>query len=341
MENVNRNILNELIDNKCQNLLKCFSANEWISKGKEIRDPKPLFGTIWSQGEVGILFSDTGQGKSVLGIQIADSISSGKDRLELNTTKSGVLYLDCELTTKSFQRRYTDDNDISVVFADNFYRAEIDMAQLASNSAPLHKVLIKAILNVAMRINVNVIIIDNISFLSESNEKSKDANLLMKEILRISREFDLAILIIAHTPKREFFKAFRIEDLAGSKALANFCDVAFCIGPSIKSSTIKYIKELKNRNNPVKFHDDNVIVCEMDKSNGYLRLNHVGFSKEKDHVLNTGYDNDVDEESIFIKVAKKYKLNNVEIANILGVSEKTIRNKLGKDRRKCPSDSEG
>src|SRR5690606_8291466 len=98
------------------------------------------------------------------------------------------------------------------------------------------------------RINVNAIIIDNISFLSESNEKSKDANLLMKEILRISREFDLAILIIAHTPKREFFKSFRIEDLAGSKALANFCDVAFCIGPSIKSSTIKYIKELKNRN---------------------------------------------------------------------------------------------
>lgn len=340
MENVNQQYIDLLLSNKHTNVLECYSANEWIDKGKLLDNPKPLFGNIWSETEVGILFADTGQGKSILAVQIADAIASGKSVLGLSSTKSNVLFLDCELSTKSFQRRYTGENDSTYLFSDNLIRAELRVEKLTNSTDSIDKILINSVLEIVLKRQIKVVIIDNISFLSESNEKSKDANALMKAILNLSRNFGLAILIIAHTPKREFFKSMRIEDLAGSKALANFCDIAFCIGPSIKSSQIKYIKELKNRNNPIEFHDDNIMECEIDKSEGFLKLKFNGLGKEKDHVLNNGFINSIDEENIFIKVAKKYKLSNVEIANILGVSEKTIRNRIIKGSNKSPNDSE-
>lgn len=331
---MDKNKLQELYDkysnNSKYNILKDLTANEWLSKGLEIDIPKPLFGNIWSEGEVGILFSDTGQGKSILAVQIADSIASGKDILGLSSTKHGVLFIDCELTSKSFQRRYTDQNNYTYTFDDNLIRAELDTDKIVNSSKSIETLIIQSIVEIVFKRNIRVVIIDNITYLSESNEKAKEANSLMKAILNLSRIGSLAILIIAHTPKREFYKALRIEDMAGSKALANFCDVAFCIGASLKSPKTKYIKELKNRNNPIEFHDDNVIECEIDKSNGFLKLQYIGLGSERDHVFNVGNMSNQDEEEIFIKVAKKYKLSNVEIAKILGKSEKTIRNKLTK-----------
>src|SRR5690606_12475542 len=165
-------------------------------------------------------------------------------------------------------------------FDDDLIRAELDVETLAKSDKSIETLIIKSIIEVVVKRNIRVVIIDNITYLSESNEKAKEANSLMKAILNLSRIGSLAILIIAHTPKREFYKALRIEDMAGSKALANFCDVAFCIAACLKSPKTKYIKELKNRNNPIEFHDDNVIECVIDKSDGFLRSEERRVGKE-------------------------------------------------------------
>jgi len=333
--NSNHNVLHDLTANELIFLLPIDQIKHslnvaMLAKGLSIADPRPLFGHIWSEGEVGMLFSDTGQCKTVLSVQIANGISKGEDILGLPTTKNTVLFIDCELTCKSFQRRYTDENNVTYNFDDNLIRAELNLENVPLTTKSIDSLIIKSIIEIIVKRNARVIIIDNISFLSESNEKAKEANLLMKAFLNLSRTGSLAILIIAHTPKREFYKALRIEDMAGSKSLANFCDVTFCIGGSLKSPKTKYIKELKSRNTPVEFHDDNVIECEIDKSDGCLKLKYIGLSAEKDHVLNTGLVNAQDEEDIFIKVAKRNNMSNVEIAKILGKSEKTIRNRLNK-----------
>ena len=53
---------NETISiNKNYNILMDLLANEWIAKAKKLPDPKPIFGTIFHEGEVAILFSNTGK----------------------------------------------------------------------------------------------------------------------------------------------------------------------------------------------------------------------------------------------------------------------------------------
>ena len=49
-------------------------ANGWIASSRKKPMPKFLFGEFWLEGELSILFADTGQGKSVLAVQIAESI---------------------------------------------------------------------------------------------------------------------------------------------------------------------------------------------------------------------------------------------------------------------------
>ena len=54
------------------------TANEWIEEAKNKPAPKMLFSEFWHEGELCILFSDTNLGKTILAVQIADSIASGK-----------------------------------------------------------------------------------------------------------------------------------------------------------------------------------------------------------------------------------------------------------------------
>ena len=54
------------------------TANEWIRGAKSRPVPKRLFGEFWLESELAILFADTGVGKSLLAVQIAESIARGR-----------------------------------------------------------------------------------------------------------------------------------------------------------------------------------------------------------------------------------------------------------------------
>lgn len=311
------------------NILMGNLANNWIKMGKEIPNPRPLMGSIWRSGEVGILFSNTGKGKSILGVQIADAVSEGKELFNLQTSEQRIIYFDFELSTKAFQMRYTDENGASHHFNEKFIRVEIDRnKQLAREELSFEELVIHSIKHHVEKYNPESIIIDNISYLAATNEKSQQALALMKLILDLSRKRNLSILLIAHTPKRDVFKPIQLEDLAGSKALSNFTDIVFCIGESIQGTDIRYIKQLKNRNHRIDYHENHVIECQLIKENSFLHFKFKGFGKESHHLksaLNT------DEEDLLLEKIiqlKKSNLSNVKIASQLGVSEATIRRKL-------------
>lgn len=214
---------NQKISKKEINILMDKLANEWIEIAKKLPNPKSLFGNIFHQGEVGILFSNTGKGKSILGVQLADAISSGKDILGMETTVQKAIYFDFELSSKAFQQRYTDENGITYKFNEKFIRVEIDRnKELENEELSFEDLIIASLKYQVEKNNAEVIFIDNITFLAATNERSKEALALMKLILELSRKRNLAILLIAHTPKRDIYKPIQLEDLAGSKALSNF-----------------------------------------------------------------------------------------------------------------------
>lgn len=54
------------------------TGNRWMELGEREPAAKMLFGEFWHRDELCILFADTNIGKSVLAVQIANSIALGK-----------------------------------------------------------------------------------------------------------------------------------------------------------------------------------------------------------------------------------------------------------------------
>ena len=157
------------LDNN-QTILMDLLANEWIQQAKKLPDPKPLFGSIWHQGEVAFLFSNTGKGKSILGVQLAESIASGIKILSMETTQQKTILFDFELSSKSFQRRYTNENNISHLYSTYFIRVEIDRSKsLESEDKSFEELIIESITYHIEKSKAEVIIIDNVTFLSSTN----------------------------------------------------------------------------------------------------------------------------------------------------------------------------
>ena len=96
-------------DNSKGNLFAVQTANMWMNEAKSRPVPKMLFGEFWFEGELCILFADTGKGKSILAVQIADSISRGErvNSFTLEAARQKVLYFDFELSAKQFEARYS------------------------------------------------------------------------------------------------------------------------------------------------------------------------------------------------------------------------------------------
>ena len=53
------------------------SANQWMREADSQPIQKHLFGDLWFENEASVLFADTNAGKSILAVQIADSVSRG------------------------------------------------------------------------------------------------------------------------------------------------------------------------------------------------------------------------------------------------------------------------
>ncbi len=104
------------------------TANQFINEAKSRPKPSKLFGQLWWEHEICILFADSNVGKSILAVQIADGISQGRNviGLDVETESQVVLYCDFELSDKQFELRYINDNGKHYNFSDKLLRLEIN-----------------------------------------------------------------------------------------------------------------------------------------------------------------------------------------------------------------------
>src|SRR5690606_25897743 len=157
------------------------SANEWIEEAKKKPIPKMIFGPFWYQEELSILFADTNQGKSLLAVQIIDSVTKGSSTLglEMELSRSKVIYFDLELTSKQFEMRYAQyDREKDLLFdhyefSELFLRAEINPYGYDEAIEEFEAFLVKEIENQALRSGAKILVIDNLSCLLSDNEKAK------------------------------------------------------------------------------------------------------------------------------------------------------------------------
>jgi RecA-family ATPase len=264
-------------------LLLVQSANQCIENAKGQAIPLKLCGELWFEGEVSILFADTNVGKSILAVQIADNISRGMGEgvFFSEAPPQPVLYLDFELSDKQFEKRYSMEWEHHYRWDNHFLRVQINTD--FSDFENFEKQLFKEIEANIKKNNCKVLIVDNITFLSmESTENSKNALPLMKYLTKLKNQFGLSLLVLAHTPKRlNPSNPLSINDLAGSRQLANFADSVFCIGRSNQGTSIRYIKQLKARSCAMM---EEVWVCDLSKPYNFLGFEFLNTDYEHNHL---------------------------------------------------------
>lgn len=97
------------------------TANRTLTDASKRPNPDSLYHELWYEGEVCCLFSDSNLGKSIYAVQMAEEIAITQN----------VLLVDCELSDKQFQMRYTDsDTGLLHPFPDGLFRAEINPMSL-------------------------------------------------------------------------------------------------------------------------------------------------------------------------------------------------------------------
>lgn len=323
---------NSIVKNENIGLFTIKTGNEWIEEAKSKPMPKMLFGEFWFEGELCILFADSNVGKSILAVQIADSISKNKEitPFKLEADKHPVLYLDFELSAKQFENRYSKNYDEHYFFDNGFSRVEINSDADLPPNTDFETYLLKSLELSIASTGSKTIIVDNLTYLKSGNESAKDALPLMKELKALKTKYDLSMLVLAHTPKRDMSKAITKNDLAGSRMLMNFCDSSFTIGQSSADSSLRYIKQIKQRNTEEIYGAENVCVCQIVKPHNFLEFEFLNFDEERTHLKESNKADKADRDEL-IELAKELSDSGKtqrEIADELGIGVGTVNKYL-------------
>jgi len=267
-------------------------AGDWLSTEGATSRPDQLFGDFWYRGELCILFADTNVGKSILAVQIGNALSSGEPIpvLGANLPAEPVLYFDFELSAAQFESRYSSYNG-RYEFNPNFYRVVLN-----PDARGVHKFknyaeyMNNALENIIITTKARTLILDNITCMRSSTQAAEGAISLMRNLQAIKNKYNLSILVLAHTPKRNPAKPITRNDLQGSKMLINFADSAFALGESKTSTGLRYIKQIKQRSGQEYYGAANVCLCRITKPGSFLQFEVQGFDHETAHLLHYTVD---------------------------------------------------
>ncbi|CAN5378139.1 hypothetical protein BH10ACI2_BH10ACI2_10040 [soil metagenome] len=228
-------------------------VNDWCRLAKDRPVPGALFDEFWRESELALMFADGGLGKSLLAMQIAESICRGTSIAPLTMTaaRQKVLYFDLDLTDRQLASRYSPETDCEHAiddpyeFSDDLIRLEVDVNR--PSGALTGEAFAAAIEPYVIETGARVVIIDNITLLKRASNGSRDEVPLMKELNRLKRKYGLSVLVLATTSRRHGSRPLAIADLRSSRHIANYADTVFAIGRSLIDDSVRFIKHLRSK----------------------------------------------------------------------------------------------
>ena len=304
---------------KC-GLLSVKPANAWVEDALTRPNPESYYHGLFFEEENTVVFASSNVGKSIFVIQVAESIA----------WRHKVLVVDCELSDKQFQLRYTDEDGRTIhKFPSNLLRAEINPEFIVGGD--LEKAILESIEEAAQN-GVRHVVVDNITFLCNDSEKGATAGEFMMKLIKLKRKYHLTTIVIAHTPKRDGSQPLGQNDLAGSAKLINFFDAGIALGKSAKDEGLRYLKQVKVRSSEFKYDSDNVAVYEVKKENGYLHYAYIGTSDEAEHLKQNTKETVLEEIQQILELVEK-KVPMRDIAESLGMSLGKVQRRLSKAKK--------
>ena len=299
---------------------QCRTANDCIINARSQPIPKKLFQSLIYENELTILVADTGVGKSIFAVQIANEISK--------TEK--VLYLDLELSDKQFQGRYSENYENEFVFNDNLNRVVFKRRFEMPTGVSYEDYFIDCLTKLVQDTGAKIVIIDNMTkLITGDTDQAKAAKPLMDSLNNLKFDFNLSMLLLEHTKKVDTSRPIQLNDLQGSKMKANFADAVFTIGRSVKDVNLRYVKQLKVRSCETEFDSENVLVYEVEKTNSFLHFRFIEFGSEYDHLQQV---TETDKTTLIdnVKELKRQGKSLREIADELKISKSQVDRLLKK-----------
>jgi predicted ATP-dependent serine protease len=296
-------------------------AQYYINGTVEYGAIQQLFGPFWLMDETAILFAPPGVGKSALATQIAESLARGVPFAPFTEPRGPilrpqrVLYIDFELSRSQFAARYTvrAQNNIDLLtpyqFSPQLFRAEMYWnGKLLDGYEDYTDMLFEDILNEINDTRADVLIIDNITFLTRgSTANSTVAFRLMDRFRDLKRSSFISVLLVAHTPKRRRASIMTENDMQGSVDLAKVADSVFAIGRSRVDRDLRYLKHIKCRSGVIEHGTDNIALFRLRKfdfagivqpgvdgprADNFFGFDFIGLGHEMDHLeLDPAYPN--------------------------------------------------
>ena len=297
--------------------LRYQTANKWIEDAKAQPDPEHFYHGMFVEGEISFVFSAPNSGKSLFLMQVAESIARRKK----------VVVIDCEQSSKQFQKRYTSDEDGSThYFPENLYRAEVDSELL--DTVDQDQAILESVEQAAKE-GFKVTVIDNISFICVDTEKAQTSIEFMRKLIKLKKKYGLTILVVAHTPKRDPSRPLTQNDLSGSSKLMALIDAATAIGVSSQDPKLRYAKTVKFRSGEYPCQADHVAVYRLEKVGNYTQLVFQDYGNEKDHLREKNAATEMEDMQEFVNL-KAQGMSLKEIAEETGYAKTTIHRKLKK-----------
>ncbi len=251
----------------------------WLEIGRRWPRQEQLFGPFWLKGELCILYARTGVGKSVLAMQIAESLARGipippfeRENVP-RVPPQRVLYIDFELDCDQLAMRYSrisEDRtkfDAFYEFSTQFFRAEMSWNGCVQEGYDGFSDMFFTCLDEHIRDSeATVLVIDNITFLDTSATSNVNVALnVMRKLVELKKLWHISILVLAHTPKRRRSHPLTEHDLQGSINIANFADSMFAMEASRTGSDIRYLKQIKTRTGRKQHGHTNVAAFSLQK----------------------------------------------------------------------------
>ena len=286
--NLYQNYLNnepqEEIDNDSQELAQSLgvnikSFNRCVEDASKLKDPENLYCGLMYEGELTALYADTNLGKSIFAVQMGEAIAEKGFK---------TLYVDIEMSEKGIEMRSRREDGSLHRFPRNFYRMTIDFSQILRQEALDDDGfgIIDRIETMVKKENFKVVILDNLTALCSAMEKGETAVKLTNRLIQMRNDCQISILFLCHTPKLDRTQPLTRDSMGGSKRIISLVDSAFAIGQSISDPLTRYVKQTKVRVNEFTYHENNVMVCRIERCDGVLRFFSSGCAREADLLEN-------------------------------------------------------
>ncbi|MFT3746356.1 MAG: AAA family ATPase [Pyrinomonadaceae bacterium] len=258
-------------------------ASQWITPPSVQKPRAELYGPLWREGDVCLMFGPKGVGKSLFAVQLAEDIATGKRSLtalsepgaiatgflsnskaqspKTKAQKPTVLLIDLEHTTEQFTERYTFPSPIpgNLPCRTRFHFKRASIGEL--DEIPkcfkdnVHEYLQHSIAQAIYTSDAKVVLIDSINYMFRGRTNAAAMAGVLKSLKLYARLNNVSILATAQTngPRTASSARSNIENLnpltryTQELQLASLADTAFILAPSTYGPEYRYTKLLATR----------------------------------------------------------------------------------------------